>query len=222
MSNFFGPTASDMQDDFEADTSERPAELLAEDDLGGMMEASKTMDYDSDTSNDDPIDYEEENERWEDERSDVDELSQQVDDRDGRNGPDDQPLRKRQKCDIPVLKDCKTAHENKQKILQSALMDIEKLIQSRKTEFEGGLQCCFRCRNPLAFFASNQPEITLDCLCTCRSIWVCKEMGWAASTAMGADLAKQLRSIQSWLPHKSQITSFSRIQQSEPFCAMYI
>ena len=67
-----------MQDDFEADSSERPdPELLAEDDLGGMMEASKTMDYDSDTSNDDPIDYEEEDERWEDERSEVDEPSQQ-------------------------------------------------------------------------------------------------------------------------------------------------
>ena len=128
-----------MQDDFEADSSERPdPELLAEDDLGGMMEASKTMDYDSDTSNDDPIDYEEEDERWEDERSEVDEPSQQVDDRDERNGPDDQPRRKRQKRDIPVLKDRKTAHENKQKILQSALKDIEKLIQSRKTEFEGG------------------------------------------------------------------------------------
>ena len=102
-----------MQDDFEADSSERPdPELLAEDDLGGMMEASKTMDYDSDTSNDDPIDYEEEDERWEDERSEVDEPSQQVDDRDERNGPDDQPRRKRQKCDIPVLKDRKTAHED--------------------------------------------------------------------------------------------------------------
>ena len=97
-----------MQDDFEADSSERPdPELLAADDLGGMMEASKTMDYDSDTSNDDPIDYEEENGRWEDERSEVDELSQQVDDRDERNGPDDQPRRKRQKHDIPVLKDRK-------------------------------------------------------------------------------------------------------------------
>ena len=56
------------------------------------MEASKTMDYDSDTSNDDPINYEEEeNKRWEDERSEVDEPSQQVDDRDERNEPDDQP-----------------------------------------------------------------------------------------------------------------------------------
>ena len=43
MRNFFQPTATNMQDDFEADSSERPdPELLAEDDLGGMMEASKT------------------------------------------------------------------------------------------------------------------------------------------------------------------------------------
>ena len=120
-----------MQDNFEADSSERPnPELLAEDDLSGMMEASKTMDYDSDTSNDDPIDYEEEDEMWEDERSEVDEPSQQVDDRDERNEPDDQPHQKQQKCDIPVLNDCKTAHKNKQKILQGALKDIKKLIQS--------------------------------------------------------------------------------------------
>ena len=37
-----------------------------------------------------------------------------------------------------MLKDHKTAHENKQKILQIALKDIEKLIQSQKTKFEGG------------------------------------------------------------------------------------
>jgi hypothetical protein len=37
-----------------------------------------------------------------------------------------------------VLKVHQTARENKRKILQSALKDIEKLIQSRKTKFEGG------------------------------------------------------------------------------------
>ena len=37
-----------------------------------------------------------------------------------------------------MLKDHKTAHKNKQKILQSVLKDIEKLIQSQKTKFEGG------------------------------------------------------------------------------------
>jgi len=66
MRNFFQPTASNMQDNFEAPDPE----LLAEDDLDGMMEASQAMDYDYETSNDEPIDGEEEDdERWEDERS---------------------------------------------------------------------------------------------------------------------------------------------------------
>ena len=90
-----------MQDDFEADTSEGPnPELLAEDDLDEMIEASQAMDYDSDTSNDEPIDCEEEDdERWEDERSEEGEPSQQVDDSDESSEPDAQPRRKRQKCD---------------------------------------------------------------------------------------------------------------------------
>ena len=47
MRNFLQPTASNMQDNFEVDSLEGPdPELLA----GGMMEVSKTMDYDSDTS----------------------------------------------------------------------------------------------------------------------------------------------------------------------------
>jgi hypothetical protein len=39
---------------------------------------------------------------------------------------------------ILMLKVRQTARENKQKFLQRALKDIEKLIQSRKTKFEGG------------------------------------------------------------------------------------
>jgi len=37
-----------------------------------------------------------------------------------------------------VLKVHQTAHENKQRLLQSALKDIKKLIQLRKIKFEGG------------------------------------------------------------------------------------
>jgi hypothetical protein len=49
-----------------------------------------------------------------------------------------QPRQKRQKLDIPVLKARAAAHENKRSILKSALVDIQKLIRSRKTNFEGG------------------------------------------------------------------------------------
>lgn len=78
-----------MQDDFEANSLEGPDhELLAEDDLDGMMEASQVMDYNSDTSNDEPIDCEEgDDEKWEDEWSEG-EPSQWVDDSDE---PDNQP-----------------------------------------------------------------------------------------------------------------------------------
>jgi len=116
-----------MQDDFEADSLEGPdLELLAEDDLDGMMEASQAMDYDSDTSNDEPIDCEEEDdERWEDERSEEGEPSQQVDDSDESSEPDAQPRRKRQKRDVPVFKVRQTAQENKQKFLQSALRTLK-------------------------------------------------------------------------------------------------
>ena len=39
-----------------------------------------------------------------------------------------------------MLKAREAACQNKQKILESALNDIEKLIQSRKTKFQAGLQ----------------------------------------------------------------------------------
>ena len=49
-----------------------------------------------------------------------------------------QPQQKRQKLNIPVSTACRIAHKNKHKILEGALKDIEKHVQSRKTTFAGG------------------------------------------------------------------------------------
>ena len=64
--NFFKSTISNKQDDLESDGSEREdLDVSSESDLDGMRGANQAMEYDSDTSNDDPINCEEdEDERW--------------------------------------------------------------------------------------------------------------------------------------------------------------
>ena len=52
--------------------------------------------------------------------------------------PESQPRQKRRKLDVPVLKARAAARKNKRLILKSALVDIQKLIRSHRTNFEGG------------------------------------------------------------------------------------
>src|ERR1700676_3850285 len=52
--------------------------------------------------------------------------------------PESQPRQKRRKLDVPVPKACAAARKNKRLILKSALVDIQKLIRSHRTNFEGG------------------------------------------------------------------------------------
>ena len=60
MRDFFRPTNSNEQDNLGPETSEgENLDMLAQDDLDGITEASKAMEYESDTSNDQSIDYEE-------------------------------------------------------------------------------------------------------------------------------------------------------------------
>jgi hypothetical protein len=73
-----------------------------------------------------------ENERWGDEQPEEGGF-------DGAEGNEkSQPRQKRQKLDVPVLTARRTARENKRKILEGALKDIEKHVRSRKTTFVGG------------------------------------------------------------------------------------
>ena len=131
MRNFFKPANSNEHDDFGPETVEG-------EDLDGTAEHSKAMEYESDTSNDELSDSEEdEEERWEDEWSEEGEPSQ-VPGGEEISEREDQPQRKRQKLDVPVLIACRKAREIKQKILEGGLKEIEKHIRSRKTKFQGG------------------------------------------------------------------------------------
>ena len=129
MRNFFKPTISNKQDDLEPDGSEREdLDMSSQSDLDGMREANQAMEYDSDTSNDEPMDCEgDEDERWGDEQPEEGELSW-VEGTGGSSEPEDQPRRKRQKLNVPTLTACRTACENKHKVLEDALKDIEKHI----------------------------------------------------------------------------------------------
>ena len=99
-----------------------------------MTEENKAMEYDSDTSNDsDGLEMDcEEDEGWGDEEE------QSSTDEGDDSGAEDQPQRKRQRLNTPVLTARRNACENKHKILKGALKDIEKHIRSQKTIFAGG------------------------------------------------------------------------------------
>lgn len=77
MRNFFKPTTSNEQDDLEPDSLEREdLDMSSQNDLDGIREANRAMEYDSDTSNDEPMDCEgDEDERSEDEQPEEGELS---------------------------------------------------------------------------------------------------------------------------------------------------
>ena len=89
-----------------------------------MTEENKAMEYDSDTSNDsDGLEMDcEEDEGWGDEEE------QSSTDEGDDSGAEDQPQRKRQRLNTPVLTARRNACENKHKILKGALKDIEKHI----------------------------------------------------------------------------------------------
>src|ERR1700722_3203586 len=113
MRNFFKPTTSNEQDDLEPDGSEREdLDMSSQNDLDGMREANRAMEYDSDTSNDEPMDCEGDgDERWGDEQPEEGELSS-VEGAGGSSEPEDQPRRKRQKLNVPTLTARRTAREN--------------------------------------------------------------------------------------------------------------
>ena len=66
MRNIFKPTTSNDQDVLEPDSSEEEdLDMLSQNDLDGITEANQAMEYDSGTSNDEPMDCEEnEDESW--------------------------------------------------------------------------------------------------------------------------------------------------------------
>jgi hypothetical protein len=102
--------------------------MLSQNDLDGITEANQAIEYDSDTSNHEPMDCEEDEDGgWGDEQPEEGEPSQ-VEGAEGRSEPEDQTRCKRQKLNIPVLTAHRMAHENRRKILESALKDIEKCI----------------------------------------------------------------------------------------------
>jgi hypothetical protein len=139
---YSGPIISDEED------SESPEELTLEtsppDHPNDLDPAPETIEYESDTSNDELLDTNKsDNDGWED---DWPEEGDQVEADESRcthseketMKPESQPRQKWQKLDIPVLKACTAARENKCSILKSALVNIQKLIQLHKTNFEGG------------------------------------------------------------------------------------
>ncbi|KIM72078.1 hypothetical protein PILCRDRAFT_93602 [Piloderma croceum F 1598] len=86
----------------------------------------KTIEYESDTSN------ESDNDIWEDDWPEEDQV-------------EEDELRvhirqKRRKLDVPVLKAHTAAHKKKCSILKLVLVNIQKLIQLRRTNFKGGAQ----------------------------------------------------------------------------------
>jgi hypothetical protein len=128
---YSGPIVSDEED------PESPEELTSEtsppDHPNDFDPMPKAFEYESDTSNesDDDIwedDWPEEDQVEEDESRGEDEMIE----------PESQPRQKRRKLDVPVLKARAAARKNKRLILKSALVDIQKLIRSRRTNFEGG------------------------------------------------------------------------------------
>jgi hypothetical protein len=103
----------------------------------------------SDRSNKDLMDMQQSDSEDEDGGEDggilpaVEKLSGPTIEPDREASPNNHPKRKQHKLDIPVLQARVEAQEKRLKILTSALTDIEKLIRSRKTEFqacERGLQ----------------------------------------------------------------------------------
>jgi len=133
--NFFKPTSDEQVEpclELNSSKEDDPVMIL-QDNFDGIREA---MAYDSDTSNDSDgladCEEDETHGRWEDD----DEQRSNADEDD--SGSENQPRRKRQRVDIPILTARRTAHENKRETLKGALKDIEKYIRSRKTTFAGG------------------------------------------------------------------------------------
>jgi hypothetical protein len=134
MTRHFRPIIQDSKDTEIPDVATPPEELndldTRPDDAG----------YQSDTSNEDPMDMvdsdddDSEGDRPEDNESGCEEPQEEVPSETREN----QPKRKRQKLNISVLKARQSARESKNKILKSALVDIERFIRSRKTEFDQG------------------------------------------------------------------------------------
>jgi hypothetical protein len=127
---YSGPIISDEED------LESPEELTSEtsppdhtDDFDPMP---KTIEYESDTSNESDDDI------WEDDWPEEDQVeedeSRGMHSEDEMIEPESQLRQKQRKLDVPVLK----AREKKCSILKSALVDIQKLIRLRRTNFEGG------------------------------------------------------------------------------------
>jgi len=135
MRSFFKSTTSK---DFDPDSSEdEDSGKTFPSNLDGVTEpeANKAMEYESDTSNDELIDCEgDEDGRWGDDWPEEGGSNSFA----GNEENPSQPQRKRQKLNIPVLLARRTACENKRKILEGALKDIEKHIRSRRTAFVGG------------------------------------------------------------------------------------
>ena len=144
MTDYFKAEDSEEESDTEEAELTNPSPL--DDKPIKPYQALAAFDYESDTSNDEPLDAEDEgNNNWMDEeefegenRGSPGEDDGGTDNRETSPEPVDQPRRKRQKRDIPVLKARQIARDGKFQILRSALVDIEKLIRSRKTKFEGG------------------------------------------------------------------------------------
>jgi len=195
MRNIFKPTPSNEQDDLEPDSSEEEdLDMLSQNDLDGITEANQAMEYDSDTSNDEPMDCEgDEDEGWGDEQPEEGEPSQ-VEGAEGRSEPEDQTRRKRQKLDVPVLTAHRTARENKRKILESALKDIEKRIRSRKTEFDAGSRGLQSYRaqaikSYLRLVVRKNYKGIPALEAAAEAFGFAKKMGWSTGQAMGAYLA---------------------------------
>ncbi len=134
MRNFFKPvTSKDLEPNSSEDEDLNTTLLSNLDEV--TLEANQAMEYESDTSNDDePMDCDEDV-RWEDEWPEEGGLDS-IDTADGTQSS--QSPRKRQKLDIPVLVARRTARENRRKILEGALKDIEKHLRSRKTKLVRG------------------------------------------------------------------------------------
>ncbi len=138
MRNFFKPMNSK---DLEPNNSEdEDSDTILPSNLDGATEANQAMEYESDTSNDEPMDCEEDEDgRWEDEWPLAEEGGlNSIDSAEGNEENQSWSRQKRQKLNVPVLMACRTAHKKKCKILEGALKDIEKHIRLQKTMFVGG------------------------------------------------------------------------------------
>ena len=142
MREFFNqpqsPIWGDLEDDYPEDGD---VDMEPEIDLEELPAADWAMDYDSDTSNEDTFDKgEDEDDQWEIGWSDEWEQGGQSEpsQEDRSSEPENKQRRKRQKWDVLDLVAWENTCKNKWKILESTLVDIEKLVQLRKTRFDGG------------------------------------------------------------------------------------